>query len=235
MAAQFSVIPARAVLDRRLPRGALLVLAAIGLHTNVHGWAWPSQGRLGELTGMSRQMVGRYMYLLEKLAYIDRRQRARDDGGRTSDEVRIIFDSTGAHDYEFSHDEVAPPATLEVAPPAILEVAPPAISEVALTNQKKEPKERTKRIKEPEWVPLEEWQHFKDMRKKIRAPMTDEAAKRIIKELESLRAQGNDVKEVLMQSVANSWRGVFPLKKKSSVHDINAQALAEFNRRRSNG
>lgn len=231
MSAQFSIIPARAILDRGLPRGALLILAAVGLHTNAHGWSWPSQSRLAELAGMSRQMVGRYLQQLEDGGYIERRERMRDDGGRSSDEIRILFDTPA------DVLQVAGPATSEVAPPETSEVAPPATLEVARTNQKNEPKERTRgTLKPPAWLPAAEWAAFLEMRKKLRAPMTAAAIDRTLAQLEKLKNEGHDPGEVLMQSVQNAWRGVFPLRSqragKQTVEDINAKALEEFKRRR---
>lgn len=67
----------------------------------------------------------------------------------------------------------------------------------------------------PEWVPKEEWRAFVEMRRKIRAPMTNHAAKLAVDELESLRAAGDDPGAVLSQSVLNSWRGLFAVKHKT--------------------
>lgn len=75
----------------------------------------------------------------------------------------------------------------------------------------------------PEWVPKEEWRAFVEMRRKIRAPMTNHAAKLAVDELESLRAAGDDPGAVLSQSVLNSWRGLFAVKHKTVV----AAAVAE--------
>lgn len=234
MTAQFAILPARAILDRELPRGALLVLAAVGMHTNSDGWAWPSQSRLAELAGMSRQMIGRYLGELERRGYVQRRGRIRDDGGRSSDEIRILFDApTDAL-------QVAPPATSEVAPPETSEVAPPATSEVARTYQKNEPMERPRRTDKgrlhlPEWLPADAWAAFLEMRRKVRAPMTAVSIDRTIVQLEQLKQEGHDPAEVLLQSVQNAWRGVFPLRKstgRQTVEDTNAAALEEFKRRR---
>ena len=61
----------------------------------------------------------------------------------------------------------------------------------------------------PEWIPLELWEGFKDMRKKIRAPLTELAAKGIIKDLERIKATGGDPIAALNESIKRSWRGVF--------------------------
>lgn len=64
----------------------------------------------------------------------------------------------------------------------------------------------------PDWLDKEAWQAFCEMRKKKgqRAPLTELAAKRIIFELDRMRAQGQDTKAVLWRSVMNGWSGVWP-------------------------
>jgi hypothetical protein len=68
----------------------------------------------------------------------------------------------------------------------------------------------------PEWVSPETWADFVEMRKRIRAPLTDAAVKLSIRELTKLRAAGQDPNAVIEQSVMNSWRGLFPVKENGS-------------------
>jgi len=69
-------------------------------------------------------------------------------------------------------------------------------------------------FKPPSWVPADAWAAFVDMRRKIRAPLTNHAAKLTVDELDKLRAGGDDPAAVLNQSVMNSWRGIFAVKSK---------------------
>jgi uncharacterized protein YdaU (DUF1376 family) len=64
----------------------------------------------------------------------------------------------------------------------------------------------------PEWVPEAEWAGFLEMRRSIRAPLTDRAKAGIVRQLERLRELGHPPGPVLDQSTRNAWRGVFPLK-----------------------
>lgn len=66
----------------------------------------------------------------------------------------------------------------------------------------------------PEWMPDEPWQDFVAMRraKGKRAPFTVAAARGIVADLGRLRGRGQDVAEVLRQSVVNGWSGVFEVK-----------------------
>lgn len=63
----------------------------------------------------------------------------------------------------------------------------------------------------PEWVDSEAWVGFEEMRKKIRAPLTDRARNGIIKELQKLCPTGDNGAAILDQSTQRSWRGIFPL------------------------
>ncbi len=64
----------------------------------------------------------------------------------------------------------------------------------------------------PDWIKPETWSAFKEMRQKIRAPLTDSAAKLLLNKLARFRAADDDPNLVLEQSIMNSYRGVFPLK-----------------------
>lgn len=64
----------------------------------------------------------------------------------------------------------------------------------------------------PDWVPEAEWLGFCEMRRRIKAPLTDRAKGGIIRELSKLAEDGHPPGRVLDQSTTNAWRGVFPLK-----------------------
>ena len=64
----------------------------------------------------------------------------------------------------------------------------------------------------PQWIDKDAWAGFEEMRKKIRAPLTDRARNGIIKELQTLCAPGDSGADILDQSTQRGWRSVFPLK-----------------------
>jgi len=58
---------------------------------------------------------------------------------------------------------------------------------------------------------------FKEMRKKMRKPMTGFAEELIMQKLVKLSNNDESIKiKILKQSIVNSWQGVFPLKQKQS-------------------
>jgi len=106
--------------------------------------------------------------------------------------------------------------------------------------------EQKKRVKAvalplPDWLPLNEWNGFLEVRKKKNKVPTDLAIQMLIVKLDELRKKGHDPAAVIDQSIINSWSGFFEIKgdyngnnnKKPSVHDDFTRgielALSEFN------
>lgn len=82
----------------------------------------------------------------------------------------------------------------------------------------------------PDWLPEDAWLSFVDMRKKIKAPLTDAAVKLAIGELEKLMAKGHRPRAVLDQSTMNSWRGLFEVKahqQRTNGHPLDRDAFNE--------
>lgn len=67
----------------------------------------------------------------------------------------------------------------------------------------------------PDWIDAEAWSGFVEMRRKIRKPMTERAARLTVRDLEKLKAAGQDPNAVLDQSTKRCWQGVFPLEPSS--------------------
>lgn len=83
----------------------------------------------------------------------------------------------------------------------------------AKPTEERSPKCRSKPKQEPlalpPWIDPVVWAAFKEMRAKIRKPMTRYAEERIIAKVSKLRDGGDDPNEVLDQSTEHSWQGVF--------------------------
>ena len=78
----------------------------------------------------------------------------------------------------------------------------------------------------PDWIPLETWNAFIDMRKRIKKPATDFAKKLIVGKLEKFKAQGQDVVAILEKSITSGWQDVFELKENKTF----AQQAADIAR-----
>lgn len=69
----------------------------------------------------------------------------------------------------------------------------------------------------PDWVPIEAWTAWLEVRKKKRAPNTDEALRLSVLDLERFRDVGQDPRAVLEQSVKRGWQGLFEVKAQVQV------------------
>jgi len=94
---------------------------------------------------------------------------------------------------------------------------------VPITRPTKERKKKEKEIRVvlPDWIPLERYREFLEMRKKIKKPATPRAEQLIIKELAKLKEQGFEPVEVLEQSIRNDWQDVYPIKEKGYGNKAN--------------
>lgn len=89
----------------------------------------------------------------------------------------------------------------------------------------------------PEWLKPEDWQAYLDHRNKLRKPMTDEAQRRAIAELDKLRGHGNSAGAVIQQSLLRGWVGLFPVKDQpgSSADQASRVAALLFREPQSDG
>ncbi len=94
----------------------------------------------------------------------------------------------------------------------------PTNNQEPITNNHKPKKEKATDVafELPDWIPLETWNAFIDMRKRIKKPATDFAKKLIVGKLEKFKAQGHDVVAILEKSITSGWQDVFEPKENKS-------------------
>lgn len=85
----------------------------------------------------------------------------------------------------------------------------------AMQNDAKQNKTKQKNITPivplPEWIDQKDWDDFKEMRKKQKAPLTQRAEELAISQLDKLRADGHDPQAVIQQSIMRGWKGLFAI------------------------
>jgi hypothetical protein len=64
----------------------------------------------------------------------------------------------------------------------------------------------------PDWLPLEAWAGYREMRTKTKKPLTDRAATMALRRLSELRDQGHDPGTVLDQSTLHCWQDLYPIR-----------------------
>ena len=77
---------------------------------------------------------------------------------------------------------------------------------------------------------LKEWKSYEEMRKKIRKPMTDDAMKLALNELNKLAPNDFEKqKAILNQSVFKAWQGLYPLKKEANIPKFSGRDDSAYN------
>lgn len=64
----------------------------------------------------------------------------------------------------------------------------------------------------PSWIKKELWTEFLQHRKSMKSPMTELAQKKAFTALEKMKGQGQNIEEVINNSIVNGWKGLFPIK-----------------------
>lgn len=101
--------------------------------------------------------------------------------------------------------------TDELLATAILEgYSEEAVKAWCETNHKRKPRGTAVL---PDWVPVDAWGAFLELRVKLRKPLTERGKELAIVRLKRFRGAGSDPREVLEQSVERSWLGLFPVVK----------------------
>lgn len=80
-------------------------------------------------------------------------------------------------------------------------------------KKEKERKERNKKeveVELPDWLPLDLWEEYLNMRRQIKKPLTSFGQRLAIKNLNKLREQGYDINEIIETSISRCWLGFFP-------------------------
>jgi hypothetical protein len=203
-------------LDRKLAEDDRLSWAARGLlvFLLVKPDHWRvSIEHLRRQTEAARVATGRdgvYSLLgeLEDAGYVQRRQ-SRGQDGRLAPVEYLVAEAPLPAQPDTAAPLPAPPYTAETT----LDKTQTADKNQGITSTR----ERAKRAPDaqvdlPEWVPADAWAAWLEVRRKLRAPNTARALELAISSLDQLRTNGHHPREVLEQSTARGWRGLFPIK-----------------------
>jgi uncharacterized protein YdaU (DUF1376 family) len=84
----------------------------------------------------------------------------------------------------------------------------------------------------PNWMPLDAWSGYVEMRKRIKKPMTDRAVDLKIKDLDKFKQSGHDIAAILDKSTANNWTDLYEPKpmQQNNGHINKQEALEASNR-----
>lgn len=202
-----------------------LVLLALADFADEVGHCWPSVARMQEMTCLSERAIRTALAALEAEERIEL-ERSVGRGRTSRYALRINHHPEKVHDAQVlrTREKVQHvPEKVHVVPQKV-HVVPEKVQHVH--PNRKEPSENRQEPKKsvalrapavvamlPDWMPAEAWNLYCRHRERIgKKAWTPDAMALTVRELGKFRDDGMDPAEVLEQSVANGWRGVFPLK-----------------------
>jgi len=188
-----------AVWDRKdLSSTQKLVLLSLADWANDEGLCWPSIDRLAIKTSMAGRSVQRIIRDLESMGFV-RRDEVLGKGNR----YWISIPLTECHPCH----SVTPPLT-ECHPTPDTVSPNTSITHQLTTNDI---------IGIPDWMPMDAWNGWVEMRKKRKRPLTDRATARAINKLDAIRAKGHDIEDLLDRSTINGWLDIYEPKGNTSA------------------
>lgn len=202
------------VWDLDLPPSEKIVLLALADQANDAGRnCWPSVPTIARRSSQGERTVRRALQSLEAKGLLSIHHRT---GTSSQYHIHLSHPDTPAN-LAGVCDGSPPPAT--VAPPPCQSGSPPPATvagKPSIESSSETPIESSKGVAAktelPDWIPLDAWNGFLEMRKASGKKPTARAVELLIAKLDRLRADGNDPGEVLDQSTERNWQGLFEVK-----------------------
>lgn len=225
---------ARVWADSKQSGTDLLMLLAIADFADDDGNAYPSVGTLAKKCRMTGRNANHILAALRASGELEVRA---NEGPSGTNRYRIVFQLP---------EEVKPASPLKSASPLKPTSSTPEAgfpkplkptSDKPSLNHQEPPKKARKRAAMtqvvpdtmlPEWLPPDAWRAFVEMRVSIRRPMTANAQLLMIRKLDRLREEGEDIRAVLEQSVIGSWTTVYRVKSEARSSSGVMDATEQF-------
>lgn len=207
------------------PAATKFVLVAFADNCNdTDGTGWPSVRAICAKTSLNRKTVIGALDRLEAMGIL------RDTGKRMGSTSQVkVYQLTGldviAKDALQQHIKRVPESASLVAESVpLLPPKSPVFTTKESQKRDTEPSiepsiTNKEEVAPPEWIPAATWAAFREMRKKIRAPLTPTAERLLIQKLGYMQAEGQSPVAVIEQSIERGWRGFFPVINKGTKND----------------
>lgn len=212
-----SIEAVSAVLAMSVDRStAKFVLVAMANLADQNMVCWPSMGYLCKATCQDRKTVLANIKRLKEAGLIsDTDQRKGQTGQVVVYRLHLSENGSAKASPKWNRTESGTVPKLGVKPTAFpLQQSQKRDTEPLRTQ--KEPSIGTTDVGHtsqlPDWIPLEAWNGFVEMRKAEKASMTGRAMTLQIGKLEKFRALGHDIEAILDQSTSNNWKDLYPVK-----------------------
>ena len=187
--------------DKSLKANTKILLLVLMTYENKEGFAYPSQPRLIEETGLSKNTLLKCLNELEEKGYI---KRVKENGVNNKYYInRDIKIDTG------TGIKINTGSSIKIDTLEVLNTSNKKEKENKKSNIDKIIEAYTKND-----LLVEAIKDFIKMRSTIKKPLTDRALKGILNKLDNFTNNDLDKIEILENSIMNCWQGVFELKNK---------------------
>lgn len=222
---------------------AKFVLVAMANHADQDMRCWPSTAHLASQTSQDRKTVIANIARLRELGYLEdtgeRRGHTKSvvvfrlctpKNGTASErqnnaESAASDTENGTAKHDQNRDSLAGeavpffPTSSTVFPHKLSQISPQAVPKTGhgtiKNHQEPSRNHKTYARELPDWLPLEAWTGYLEMRKAKKKPPTDRALDLLLVDLGKFRAEGHDVGAILDASTVNGWTGVYAPKPQS--------------------
>ena len=198
--------------DKSLKANTKILLLVLMTYENKEGFAYPSQPRLIEETGLSKNTLLKCLNELEEKGYI-KRVKEKGENNKYYINSSIKIDTSTSIKINTSEDITS----IKNDTRGSIKID---TLEVLNTSNKKEKENKKSNIDKiieaytKNDLLVEAIRDFIKMRSTIKKPLTDRALTMILNKLDSFATNDLDKVEILENSIMNCWQGVFELKNK---------------------
>ena len=198
--------------DKSLKANTKILLLVLMTYENKEGFAYPSQPRLIEETGLSKNTLLKCLNELEEKGYI-KRVKEKGENNKYYINSSIKIDTGTSIKINTSEDITS----IKNDTRGSIKID---TLEVLNTSNKKEKENKKSNIDKiieaytKNDLLVEAIRDFIKMRSTIKKPLTDRGLKGILNKLDIFATNDLDKVEILENSIMNCWQGVFELKNK---------------------
>lgn len=114
--------------------------------------------------------------------------------------------------------------------PSLFEGIPSELKDPIRPTQKE--KQAKEKFVLPDWIPLPEWNGWIEMRQKMRKPATELAQRYAVEDLQVLRINGENIKEIMRKAIVKNWLSFYAIGSNGTNHQAPPEdALARERRK----
>ena len=198
--------------DKSLKANTKILLLVLMTYENKEGFAYPSQPRLIEETGLSKNTLLKCLNELEEKGYI-KRVKEKGENNKYYINSSIKIDTSTSIKINTSEDITS----IKNDTGGSIKIDTLKVRDISNKKEKENKKSNIDKIIEAYTkndLLVEAIRDFIKMRSTIKKPLTDRALKGILNKLDTFATNDLDKVEILENSIMNCWQGVFELKNK---------------------